>query len=97
MLLRACGTHLSLISISMGQSYATSDLGVKYNVLDDTCADAIVSLIKDAPTLKNLSLDHCAITNSTHNLVIRALLSSKTMFYITLKPLEPWPLCKPLM
>ena len=53
--------HPNLRSLDIGQSYATEDLGSRYNYVTPACVEALVSFISGTPNLEYLNLGHTAI------------------------------------
>ena len=61
-LLRALHHHPRLMTLNLGQNFATEDVGARYNWLDDGVVDGLRSLVRDSQTLKMLDLGSTAMT-----------------------------------
>ncbi|KAK3115712.1 hypothetical protein LTR53_004676 [Teratosphaeriaceae sp. CCFEE 6253] len=68
-------------TLDLGQSYATEDLGIRYNWITDENVTAIVDLIETAPQLKYLSLAYTPITRPQLNKVLAAVLKSNLVVF----------------
>ena len=70
-----------LETLDLGQSYATEDLGMRYNWLTDNNVPALVNLIETAPSLKCLNLAYTPITQPELARVLAAVLKSNLLVF----------------
>ncbi|KAK4549895.1 hypothetical protein LTR36_005196 [Oleoguttula mirabilis] len=83
-LLEAC-TNLEMLDI--GQSYATEDLGMRYNWLIDTSVPAFVSLVSTSTNLTYFNLSYTPIPRDQLNRVLEAATTSPSLLWFDAKPL----------
>ena len=55
-IMTALKTHPCLMTLIIGQNYATDDLGARYNWLEDRVVPSIKSLVQESKTLRMLEL-----------------------------------------
>ncbi|KAK5127533.1 hypothetical protein LTR85_006872 [Meristemomyces frigidus] len=77
----------SLEMLDVGQSYATDDLGMRFNWLTDTNVPALVNLISTSTNLKYLNLSYSPIPQDQLNKVLEAAASSTSLLWFDAKPL----------
>lgn len=82
--LESLNAHPSLQVLDLGQSYATEDLGMRYNWI--TCADALCALLESTP-LQYLNLSYTPIPQSAQASILRAAISSPSLLWFTIAPL----------
>ena len=63
----ALASHKTFETLDIGQSYATEDLGMRYNWLSDDCIPSLVSLIKSSASLRYLNLAYVPLSQSALN------------------------------
>ncbi|KAF2650580.1 RNI-like protein, partial [Lophiostoma macrostomum CBS 122681] len=80
-LCEALSAHPTLMTLDMGQSYATADLDSRYNWLTDRSAEAVRRLIAECKTLRYLDLGLCAMTHAGLTEVLCAVLGEGVLFY----------------
>ena len=84
-LLNALTRHANLASLDIGQSYATTDLGMRYNYLSDEPAleQALQRFIIATPQLRLLNLGTCALSHAALSTIAAAavLCSSSILSY----------------
>lgn len=85
----ALAEHPRIATLDIGQSYATPDLGARYNWVTDRSAYAIHNLVNSTSTLAYLNIGQCAITHTGLNEILRAILTSSSMMYYTAKTIHP--------
>ncbi|KAK5731981.1 hypothetical protein LTR17_010933 [Elasticomyces elasticus] len=71
----------NLETLNLGQSYATEDLGMRYNWLTDANAASIITLINTAPQLKYLDLAYTPTTQPQLNQILTAVLDSNLVWF----------------
>lgn len=75
-LLSALKNH-NLKTLDLGQSYATEDLGMRYNWLTDSAP--FVDLVKSSSSLQYLNVSYAPMTQESVNALLQAVAASKTM------------------
>ena len=55
-ILQALRGHSQLMTLRMGQSFATEDLGIRYNYLEDDVVDSVKMMVSSCQTLRMLDL-----------------------------------------
>ncbi|KAL1591407.1 hypothetical protein SLS60_012020 [Paraconiothyrium brasiliense] len=73
--------HPSMKALDIGQSFATADLGSRYNFITDRSANAIHSLIKLSTNLAYLNISRCALTHAGLNSILAVVKGSSTLQY----------------
>ncbi len=61
-ILLALKDHARLMTLHMGQSYSTEDLGMRYNYIEDDAADSVKALVLHCKTLRMLELGTTGMT-----------------------------------
>lgn len=84
-IINALSPHPRLMTLIMGQSYATADLGARYNWLDDTVVPSAKSLITDSKTLKMLDLGTTAMSVFALANLAKSVAESKTLVFFKAK------------
>ncbi|KAK4575395.1 hypothetical protein LTR86_001249 [Recurvomyces mirabilis] len=77
----ALSTHPSISTIDLGQSYATEDLGMRFNWLAAENVPAIIHVITTAPQLRYVNLAYSPIPQSELNSIYAAALKSKLVWF----------------
>lgn len=85
-ILKALSGHPSLKVLDMGQSYATRDLGSRFNWITGTAGPAVTHLINTTP-LRYLNLSYQPISQTALNHILLAAMSSTTLVHLNVKPL----------
>lgn len=83
----ALTSHKTLEMLDIGQSYATEDLGMRYNWLSDSCAASIVNFIMSSPSLRYLNLAYVPLLQPALNSILSAVLASSTLLWFQAKTL----------
>ena len=83
----ALTSHETLEMLDIGQSYATEDLGMRYNWLSGSCAVSIVNLIMASPSLRYLNLAYVPLSQLALNSILSAVSQSSTLLWFQAKPL----------
>ncbi|KAJ6258533.1 hypothetical protein Dda_6577 [Drechslerella dactyloides] len=86
-LFTALTSHRAIRMLDAGQSYATIDLKMQFNALDDEAVPAIESLITSSQTLSYLDLGHTYISQSGLNTLSRAVANSDTLLFYNARSL----------
>ncbi|KAK1230556.1 hypothetical protein PQX77_006356 [Marasmius sp. AFHP31] len=87
-LLTSLSSHPTLRLLDLGQSYATEDLGARYNWLTDAVAPAVTSVIENVPTLRYLALDYTPMSRQGLNTILHAVAKSNLLYYFA-KTIHP--------
>ncbi|THU99106.1 RNI-like protein [Dendrothele bispora CBS 962.96] len=87
-LLTSLEGHSGLRMLDLGQSYATQDLGMRYNWLTDAIIPNLLALIKNVSTLRYLALDQTPMTRSGLNQIFSSVLESN-LLYVSARSLGP--------
>ncbi|KAK3673697.1 hypothetical protein LTR78_006250 [Recurvomyces mirabilis] len=77
----ALSTHPSISTIDLGQSYATEDLGMRFNWLAAGNVPAIINLITTATQLRYVNLAYSPIPQSQLDSIYAAALKSKLIWF----------------
>ncbi|KAF2718199.1 RNI-like protein [Polychaeton citri CBS 116435] len=85
-LMEFLSTHPTLMMLDIGQSYATEDLGMRYNWITDAAASSTVELIKRS-RLKHFSLSYTPMTQKTLHSILSAVAESDRLVWFMVKPL----------
>lgn len=75
-LLSALKQH-PLKTLDLGQSYATEDLGMRYNWLTDSAP--LVDLVRTSPSLQYLNVSYAPMTQESVNALLQAVAASASM------------------
>ena len=89
LLLQSLLDHPNLLVLDIGHSYATPDLGMRFNYLTDAIAPYLSSLARSIPRLQYLNLSYCALTNTGLNEVLAACAGSPTLLYFHAETIHP--------
>ena len=85
-LIAAIKQHKSLKVLDIGQSYATEDLGTRYNWITDTSAIALADLIQTTK-LQYLNLSYTPLSQSALNEILNAVATSDSLVWFQAKTL----------
>lgn len=89
-ILAALTGHQSLIALSLGQSFATADLGGRYNYIDDAgCLPLIALLQSPSSSLRYLVIDGLTMSHAHMNQVYVAVMASQTLFWLDATSITP--------
>ncbi|CAO2655066.1 Nn.00g117990.m01.CDS01 [Neocucurbitaria sp. VM-36] len=88
-LCEALEQHPRLVTLDIGQSYATEDLGLRYNWLTDRSAFALHNLIASSPKIAYLNLAQCAMTHLGLNTILEAVVTSKSLLFYRASTIYP--------
>lgn len=88
-LCEALEAHPTLTTLDIGQSYATEDLGSRYNWITDRAAFALHNLVATSNTLAYLNIAQCAMTHDGLCTVLEAVISSSTLLFYRASTI--WP------
>lgn len=82
-LFRALAAHRKISYVDIGQSFATSDLGSRYNYFEDAqrLEDSIVNFIERTPGLKGLNLGTTAFSHQTLQKFATVVVRSNLVYY----------------
>ncbi|GFF99774.1 isoform 4 of protein NLRC3 [Aspergillus udagawae] len=82
--------HPALETFDMGQAYSTQDLNARFNYLSAECTiSALCSLVTSSTPLSYLALGPQPFCTTTALPLMAAAQESKTIMYLSLKPLIP--------
>jgi hypothetical protein len=86
-LLSALEHHPNFKALDIGQSFATEDLGMRYNWLTDP--SSFVRFVQNAPALQYLDVAHMPMTQEATNTILQAVATSPSMLCLenTARPL----------
>ena len=84
----ALKSHKTLEMLDIGQSYATEDLGMRFNWLSNSSAPSIVSFVESSPSLRYLSLSYVPLEQPALNSILSAVSISSTLLWFEAKPLN---------
>ncbi|KAG7091130.1 hypothetical protein E1B28_010184 [Marasmius oreades] len=87
-LLSALSFHPSLRLLEIGQSYATEDLGTRFNWLTEAIVPALASFIENVRTLRYLALDYTPMSRQGLNAILCLVAESELHYYFA-KPIHP--------
>ena len=76
-ILSALEHHHNLKALDLGQSFATEDLGMRYNWLTDS--SPFVRFVQNAPVLQYLNIAHMPMTQEAVNAVLQVVATSPSM------------------
>ncbi|KAL5417554.1 hypothetical protein PMIN03_001512 [Paraphaeosphaeria minitans] len=85
----ALGKHPAIKTLDFGQSFATPDLGSRYNWITDRSADAIHNFCKIPQNLAYLDLHYCALTHNGLNHILEVVKGKPTFEYFFAKTIFP--------
>lgn len=77
--------HQTLMMLDIGQSFATEDLGMRYNWITDHSVPPIKGMTESLSSLKYLNLGYCALSNAGMNALLHSVLSNSAMLYYDAK------------
>lgn len=80
-LFNALSGHPAIEILDVGQSYATEDLGMRYNWLTDANVPTIVDFINNIPQLRYLNLAYAPISQQELNKVFQAVTTSNLVWF----------------
>lgn len=78
--------HVSITIFDIGQSYATEDLGMRYNWATEKSVEALADLVTNS-NLQYLDISYTPASQSSVNKLLRAATTSKSLVWFHLKPL----------
>lgn len=84
-ILRALKGHPQLMTLHMGQSFATEDLGMRYNYLEDDVVDSVKGLVLKCKTLRMLELGTTGMTLSALESIAQEVIKSETLVVFSAK------------
>lgn len=84
-MLEALELHPMLMSLNVGQSFATQYLGVRYNWLEDGTVESVKSLMANCKTLRLLELGTSAMTLPALELLAEEVIKSKNLVVLNAK------------
>ena len=84
-ILQALKGHPRLMTLRMGQSFATEDLGMRYNYLEDDVVDSVKMMVSTCKTLRMLDLGTTAISLSPLESLYEDISNSKTLVAFSAK------------
>ncbi|KAF2816655.1 RNI-like protein [Mytilinidion resinicola] len=81
--------HPTLTTLEIGHSYATEDLGMRYNWITDRSAFSIANMVQSLRTLRYLSLGYCSISTAGINSILRSVCDSASLEWFNGKTVLP--------
>ena len=84
-ILQVLKSHPRVITVHMGQSYATEDLGMRYNYLKDDVVDSVKALVSNCKTLRMLELGTTGMTLSAFESISAEVVKSETLVFFSAK------------
>ena len=84
-ILQALTGHPRLMTLRIGQSYATEDLGMRYNYLEDDVGDSVKAFVSGCTTLRMLELGTTGMTLSALESIAKEVVKSKTLVVFSAK------------
>ena len=84
-ILQALKGHPKLMTLRMGQSFATEDLGMRYNYLEDDVVDSVKMVVSTCQTLRMLDLGTTAINVSALESLYEEISNSRTLVVFSAK------------
>lgn len=84
-ILQALTGHPRLMKLNLGQNFATEDLGMRYNYLEDSVRDSVKALVSGCTTLRMLDLGTTGMTLSALKPISEEVLKSKTLVVFSAK------------
>ena len=85
LILQALAGHPRLMTLRLGQNYATEDLGMRYNYLEDDVGDSVKALVSSCTKLRMLELGMTGMTLSALESVSKEVVKSKTLVVFSAK------------
>ena len=73
------------MTLRIGQSYATEDLGMRYNYLKDDVCDSVKAFVSGCTTLRMLELGTTGMTLSALESIAKEVVKSKTLVVFSAK------------
>lgn len=73
------------MTLLLGQNYATEDLGMRYNYLENDVGDSVKALVSSCTTLRVLELGMTGMTLSAIESISKEVLKSKTLVVLSAK------------
>ena len=84
-ILQALHGHPRVMTLHMGQSFATQDLGMRYNYLEDDVVDSVKGLVSNCKTLRMLELGMTGMTISALESISEEVVKSETLVIFSAK------------
>ena len=84
-ILQALKCHPRIMTLHTGQSYATEDLSMRYNYLEDDVVDSIKGLVSNCKTLRMLELGMTGMTLSALESISEEVVKSETLVMFSAK------------
>ena len=78
-IIAASAKHACIMALDIGQSFATTDLGTRYNYFNISIFDSLVALLQKNTTLQYLDLGITAIPVSVLERILEAVTKSSTL------------------
>ena len=85
LILQALAGHPRLMTLRLGQNYATKDLGMRYNYLEDDVGDIVKALVSSCTTLRMLELGMTGMTLSALESISKEVVKSKALVVFSAK------------
>lgn len=85
----ALSDHPTLFMLDIGHSYATEDLGMRYNWITDRTAHTICNMVESLGSLQYLNLGYCALHNPGLNGLLKAVCDSPSLLWFNAKTIHP--------
>ncbi|EPS45903.1 hypothetical protein H072_88 [Dactylellina haptotyla CBS 200.50] len=87
-LLEALAYHPTIRMIDIGQSYATIDLKMQFNWLEDGATESAVNLINNSETLRYLDLGYTNMTQASLNTISQAIAKNRFIQFYNARTLK---------
>ena len=84
-ILQAPAGHPRLMTLRLGQNYATEVLGMRYNYLEDDVGGSVKALVSSCTTLRMLELGMTGITLSALESISKEVVKSKSLVVFSAK------------
>lgn len=84
-ILQALKDHPQLMTLHMGQSFVTEDLGIRYNYLEDDVVDSAKTTVSTCQTLRMLELGTTGMSLSALESLYEEITNSKTLVVFSAK------------
>lgn len=78
-ILSALTSHPRLIALTIGQSWATEDLGMRFNFIEDGAKESIIIFISQTPTLRLFELGTTSMSSSSLEVIATAVSMSRSL------------------
>lgn len=78
--------HVSITVFDIGQSFATEDLGMRYNWTTKESIDSLADLVKKSK-LQYLDISYTSASQSSLNKILEAITTSHSLVWFHMKPL----------